>query len=38
VERLASDRHQLDVISATYQAYQGQDKSWADVMEQIARP
>jgi hypothetical protein len=38
VERLASDRNQLDQVSAAYLAYQGQGKSWADVMEQVARP
>jgi hypothetical protein len=38
VERLASDRAQLDAVSAAYRDYQGQDKSWADVMELVARP
>jgi hypothetical protein len=37
VERLASDRNRLDAVSAAYLAYEGQDKSWADVMEQVAR-
>ncbi|KAB0265441.1 amidoligase family protein [Microvirga brassicacearum] len=38
VERLASNRDQLEALSVAYLAYEGQDKSWADVVEHIARP
>jgi hypothetical protein len=38
VERLASDRSQLEAVSSAYLVYEGQDKSWADIMEHIARP
>ncbi len=37
VERLAADRDRLDAVGAAYLAYEGQDKSWADMMEQVVR-
>jgi Putative amidoligase enzyme len=37
VERLAADREQLDAAGLAYLAFEGEDKSWADVIEQVAR-
>ena len=36
VERLAADRERLDSVGLSYLAYQGEEKSWADVVERIA--
>jgi len=38
VERLAADRETLDKVGSTYLAFQGEDKSWANVVEQVVRP
>ncbi|WP_210493306.1 amidoligase family protein [Microvirga antarctica] len=38
VERLASDRQRLESVCAAYLDFDGQDKSWAEIVEQIARP
>ena len=38
VERLAADRERLDSVGLTYLAFEGQEKSWADVVERIALP
>jgi hypothetical protein len=37
VERLAADRDKLDAVGSTYLAFEGEDKSWADIVEQIVR-
>jgi hypothetical protein len=37
VERLAADRDRLDAVGSAYLAFKGEDKSWADVVEQIVR-
>jgi hypothetical protein len=37
VERLAADRGQLDAVGAAYLAFEGEDKSWADVVEQVVQ-
>ena len=37
VERLAADRATLDMVCRTYLAFDGEDKSWADVVEQVVR-
>lgn len=37
VERLAGDRDKLDAVGSAYLAFEGEDKSWADVVEQIVR-
>jgi len=38
VERLAADRDRLETVGLTYLAFQGEEKSWADVVERIAFP
>jgi hypothetical protein len=38
VERLAADRERLDSVGLAYLGYEGQEKSWADVVERIALP
>jgi hypothetical protein len=35
VERLAADRERLDAVGLSYLAYEGEEKSWADVVERI---
>ncbi|MBA1154921.1 amidoligase family protein [Microvirga mediterraneensis] len=37
VERLAADREKLDAVGAAYLSFEGEDKSWANVVEQIVR-
>ncbi|WP_262028457.1 amidoligase family protein [Microvirga sp. Mcv34] len=37
VERLAADREKLDAVGAAYLSFAGEDKSWANVVEQIVR-
>lgn len=37
VERLAADRDRLDAVGSAYLAFEGEDKSWANVVEQIVR-
>lgn len=37
VERLASDRATLDMVGNTYLAFKGEDKSWANIVEQVVR-
>jgi hypothetical protein len=37
VERLAADREQLDAAGAAYLTFEGEDKSWANVIEQVVR-
>ena len=37
VERLAADRERLDAFGAAFLAFEGEDKSWADVAEQVLR-
>ncbi|WP_243370316.1 amidoligase family protein [Microvirga solisilvae] len=37
VERLAADRERLDMVGRTYLAFEGEDKSWANVVEQVVR-
>jgi hypothetical protein len=37
VERLAADRDRLDAVGSAYLSFQGEDKSWANVVEQIVR-
>jgi hypothetical protein len=37
VERLASDREKLDAVASAYLSFEGEDKSWANVVEQIVR-
>lgn len=37
VECLASDRAMLDMVGNTYLAFKGEDKSWANVVEQVVR-
>jgi hypothetical protein len=37
VERLAADPERLDAIGAAYLAFQGEDKSWANVVEQFVQ-
>jgi hypothetical protein len=37
VERLAFDRKTLDMVGSTYLAFKGEDKSWANVVEQVVR-
>ena len=36
VERLAVDRERLDSVGLSYLAFEGEEKSWADVVERIA--
>jgi hypothetical protein len=36
VERLASDRDRLETVGQGYLAFEGGEKSWADIMERIA--
>ena len=36
VERLAADRERLDSVGLSYLAFEGEEKSWADVVERIA--
>jgi hypothetical protein len=36
VERLAADRERLATVGLSYLAYEGEEKSWADVVERIA--
>jgi hypothetical protein len=38
VERLAAERSRLDAAGATFLAFQGEEKSWADLAERIALP
>ena len=35
VERLAADREKLDAVGAAYLSFRGEDKSWANVVEQV---
>ncbi|MCB5174424.1 MULTISPECIES: amidoligase family protein [Microvirga] len=35
VERLAADRDRLDSVGAAYLSFEGEDKSWANVVEQV---
>ncbi|RDI61940.1 amidoligase family protein [Microvirga subterranea] len=37
VERLAADRERLDAVGAAYLAFEGEDKSWANVVEQVVQ-
>ncbi len=37
VERLAADREKLDAVGSAYLSFEGEDKSWADVVEQVIR-
>lgn len=37
VERLAADREKLDMVGRTYLTFGGEDKSWANVVEQVVR-
>ncbi|MCC2652214.1 MAG: hypothetical protein K0R61_3222 [Microvirga sp.] len=37
VERLAADREKLDAVGSAYLAFEGEDKSWANVVEQVVR-
>jgi hypothetical protein len=37
VERLAADRDRLEAVGEAYLAFQGEDKSWANVVEQIVQ-
>jgi hypothetical protein len=37
VERLAADRERLDAVGTAYLAFEGEDKSWANVIEQVAQ-
>ena len=37
VERLAGDREKLEAVGAAYLSFEGEDKSWANVVEQIVR-
>ncbi len=37
VERLAADREKLDAVGSAYLAFEGEDKSWANVVEQIVK-
>jgi len=37
VERLASNREKLDMVGHTYLGFLGEDKSWANVVEQVVR-
>jgi Putative amidoligase enzyme len=37
VERLAGDRERLDAVGSAYLSFEGEDRSWADVVEQIVR-
>jgi hypothetical protein len=36
VERLAADRERLETLGLTYLAYEGEEKSWADLVERVA--
>jgi hypothetical protein len=36
VERLAADRERLETVGLSYLAYEGEEKSWADIVERIA--
>lgn len=38
VERLAADRDRLDALGSAYLSFGGEEKSWADVVEQVVRP
>ncbi|HZH53831.1 MAG TPA: amidoligase family protein [Microvirga sp.] len=38
VERLAADRARLDAVGAAYLSFEGEDKSWANVVEQVVQP
>jgi hypothetical protein len=38
VERLAADRALLDDVGRSYLAFQGEEKSWADLVERVAMP
>ena len=37
VERLAADRERLDGVGAAYLAFEGEDKSWAELVEQVVQ-
>jgi hypothetical protein len=37
VERLAADRDRLDSVGAAYLAFEGEDKSWANIVEQVVQ-
>ncbi len=37
VERLAADRERLDAVGSAYLAFEGEDKSWANVVERIVQ-
>lgn len=37
VERLAADRERLDAVGAAYLGFEGEDKSWANVVEQVVQ-
>jgi hypothetical protein len=36
VERLAADQERLETLGLTYLAYEGEEKSWADLVERVA--
>jgi len=38
VERLAADLERLDAVGATYLSFEGEDKSWANVVERFVQP
>jgi hypothetical protein len=38
VERLAANRSRLDTVGSSYLSFQGEEKSWADIVERIAFP
>jgi hypothetical protein len=37
VEKLAADRERLGAVGAAYLAFEGEDKSWANVIEQVVQ-
>lgn len=37
VERLAADRERLDAVGSGYLTFEGEDKSWANVVEQVVQ-
>ena len=37
VERLAADRDRLEAVGAAFLGFEGEDKSWANVVEQVAQ-
>lgn len=38
VERLAADRARLDSVGTAYLSFEGEEKSWANVVEQVVQP